>query len=268
MTLAIRAPDICRIHTTSPRLVSGTVRTRPSQLFMMRTRWGWRNRSFNCSRDSLTNIRISEERPSPRRTASRSIARISSSVKRMVNRSSRRSTWTSLGSASSLSLPASANRRNLSSSPASLLVYVDATALSWPSLNATIPPGGDAQPLRVDRWQCARGRQNTDCRPCVHAHKNGGAGHYFGHLSDTDLVSSDVTDITLGVLVVIPTSKPVVFNKRYASCLPMSDIIIIRRVPRKGTGHRQLASLVFGYLSVIADEKEITDMAMSRVGLR
>lgn len=133
----------------------------------------------SCSRDSLTNIRISEERPSPRRTASRSIARISSSVKRMVNRSSRRSTWTSLGSASSLSLPASANRRNLSSSPASLLVYVDATALSWPSLNATIPPSAGIRnrcpkPLRVDRWQCARWRQNTDYRPCVHAHKNGG----------------------------------------------------------------------------------------------
>ena len=37
-----------------------------------------------------------------------------------------------------------------------------------------------------------------------HPHKNGGAGHYFGNFSDTDLVPSDVTNITLGVLVIIP----------------------------------------------------------------
>lgn len=35
-------------------------------------------------------------------------------------------------------------------------------------------------------------------------HKNGGAGHDFGHFSDTDLVPSDVTNITLGVLIIIP----------------------------------------------------------------
>jgi hypothetical protein len=37
-----------------------------------------------------------------------------------------------------------------------------------------------------------------------HAHKNGGAGHYFGNFADTDLVPSEVTNITLGVLVIIP----------------------------------------------------------------
>jgi len=39
---------------------------------------------------------------------------------------------------------------------------------------------------------------------CFDANENGGAGHYFSNFSKTDIVSSDVTDIALGVLVIVP----------------------------------------------------------------